>query len=830
MEGADKIAQQYDADVVLRAATSPLHCGCRIRCRDSDATDQLNTVCLSTLSPVTGQSSPTLRPSSSYSRHSRPSRTAAQHSAASQPASQPASCVLLCAMSAGPLPSASAGDGLRVHVMPHSPKRPTVATGAAAAALHSPTSASSASAASTAASATSAAHSSPRFFDPSVSLSSLPPSLLTHYSTHRSELDLFDAAIRRKAASMVGKLHNIDVVVGIPFYTEITNIISVLVTLKQVFRQRRQPALLLVIGEFARSDMVEQIPLHQLEDDEDEMEEECGVEESEECDRQYEERLTAVHIESFWKPHPKYASKPFTVRALQVMADRANGGRGAHLIIMDADIQFNHWELSAMSLMRALLDPLMALNSKDQQSQTEDERRSGSLEQSHTQSSEQSDSGDAGASGVAATASDGSVASSVRTRSLSNGTSFHPQFPLRDLDRPPAASFVLLNAPRSFIADDALVHLFSYLLTFSYTGQHIHQSHGGEFSIHKQLNRSLLQDESIVYRHCYCVEAQMVCRALLEPTPTASSPVGEQHQYGGYVLEMLMKGKWHAKINLDKLLQLDSSNNARLDLVSEKIFTDALLFASLQLCTTAGRVHLRTGGLTKTPNPDPNQQSVAVLCPIATKKEMLRAVKQYYLQLLAAQADGSLPIDSSIVQELIPQLHSKLAKLPGDKGWNHVVTALPAHTAHTGHLAVGSHLTRNTSSSLSRSGSSPHVKRAVSDEQLLVFGCEEWSRYTMELLRVFRDATLTATPTDDKQRARDSSRRQAALTANRVVWLLGTLAFLNQHSHGSWGDMHVAMHSTYAPVFRRRFLTDICGIDSEEADRVSQHDARMQPT
>ena len=40
------------------------------------------------------------------------------------------------------------------------------------------------------------------------------------------------------------------------------------------------------------------------------------------------------------------------------------GGTGLTCMIMDADIQFNHWELSAMSLMRALLDPLMQLKGK----------------------------------------------------------------------------------------------------------------------------------------------------------------------------------------------------------------------------------------------------------------------------------------------------------------------------------------------------------------------------------------------------------------------------------------------------------------------------------
>ncbi len=35
-------------------------------------------------------------------------------------------------------------------------------------------------------------------------------------------------------------------------------------------------------------------------------------------------------------------------------------GAGAHLLIVDADIQFNHWELSAKSLVCALLNPLLA--------------------------------------------------------------------------------------------------------------------------------------------------------------------------------------------------------------------------------------------------------------------------------------------------------------------------------------------------------------------------------------------------------------------------------------------------------------------------------------
>ena len=622
----------------------------------------------------------------------------------------------------------------------------------------------------------------PRFFNDLHSLHSLPSSLLAHYSTARAELDAFDSIIRRKAADLRHKLDDIDVVVGIPFYTEITNIISVLVTLKEVFQQRRQHACLLVIGEFSRSDLVESIPLHQLEDHTDDPEEEEDV-------RGGGSRRSYVHIETFWKPHPKYASKPFTVRALQVMADSANDGHGAHLLIMDADIQFNHWELSAMSLMRALLDPLMQLKGK-KETGTE-------YHNHHTQEPSPHPS----AAAAAAAASGLQPPTDATTRRAST-TSFHPQFPLRDLDRPPAASFVILNAPRSFIADDALIHLFSYLMAFAYTGQHIHQSHGGEFSIHRQLNRSLLADESIVYRGCYCVEAQMVCRALHEEEVALGSPQDSEsgqgeggQEYGGYVLEMLMKGKWHAKINLNKLLQLDGQNAARLDLVTEKLFTDAILFSSLGLHSTPGKVHLRTGGLTKTPNPDPNQQSMKVLCPVATKKEILLMIKSYYVILLGQQADGSLPIDSLIVQELIPLLHSKLAKLPGEKGWNHVINRRGA-----GHGATGG------------------------QDKYLVFGPEEWARYTMEVMRIFTGAWQGGGSGEDGK-ARQGKVRAACIGANRIIWLLGALAFLNEVSKEGWGVMHQVMHSRYAPVFRRRYLVDIMGMKEQEAEEMARKES-----
>jgi len=47
------------------------------------------------------------------------------------------------------------------------------------------------------------------------------------------------------------------------------------------------------------------------------------------------------------------------------------------------------------------------------------------------------------------------------------------------------------------------------------------------------------------------------------------------------ILEWLMKGKWHAKITLSKLLRVEpETERTRLDFVSEKLFDDCLFFAS----------------------------------------------------------------------------------------------------------------------------------------------------------------------------------------------------------------------------------------------------------
>ncbi|ELR21567.1 uncharacterized protein ACA1_227370 [Acanthamoeba castellanii str. Neff] len=197
-----------------------------------------------------------------------------------------------------------------------------------------------------------------------------------------------------------------------------------------------------------------------------------------------------------------------------------------------------------------------------------------------------------------------------------------------------------------------------------------------------------------------------------------------------------MKGKWHAKITLSKLLAIDpKTDRTRLDFVTEKLFDDALLFASLGIgadhslhpCVTNG-----TGGLSKRQQPDPRQQSMRVLAPPATRKELVVASKDYYQRLLTnhlTQGAADLPLESSLVQELLPALHSRAWK------------------------------PRN-----GREGYSLFVSKAQQSwteeerEHHFVFGAQEWARHLMELLRIYQRST------NDRQ-------RQAVLEANRLVWL-----------------------------------------------------------
>jgi hypothetical protein len=96
----------------------------------------------------------------------------------------------------------------------------------------------------------------------------------------------------------------------------------------------------------------------------------------------------------------------------------------------------------------------------------------------------------------------------------------------------------------------------------------------------------------------------------------------------------------------------------------------------------------------------------------------------------------------------------------------------------------------------------PHTLQSWTEEERehhFVFGAQEWARHLMELLRIYQRST------NDRQRCtavtphvppvRPSHPppvcvcRQAVLEANRLVWLVGATAFLNDCAPGSWGDM-----------------------------------------
>jgi hypothetical protein len=205
------------------------------------------------------------------------------------------------------------------------------------------------------------------------------------------------------------------------------------------------------------------------------------------------------------KPHRRFQGKPWSVRAAQLVAAAAH----AHLIIVDADIQFNHWELSAHSLARTLLDPLQGMMPTRAPAVVSADVPEG-----------------APASGAALPA----PSSSPRTPRMSC------------LFAAPAAAMVSLVAPRSFQSDDGIVHIFSVLLMHACLGTHVHQPHGGEFSLHADFNAALIEappGDGVrampppQYNDSYCVQSQLLTRALATGAH-------------GPVVERLMRGKWCA--------------------------------------------------------------------------------------------------------------------------------------------------------------------------------------------------------------------------------------------------------------------------------------------
>ena len=430
--------------------------------------------------------------------------------------------------------------------------------------------------------------------------------------------------------------------------------------------------------------------------------------------------------------------KPWSVRAGQLLAAAAN----AHLVIVDADIQFTHFELSAHSLMRTLLDPLQGLMPQSADAPAEEQSSAGT---------------------VAA----------------------------------PPASMVSLNAPRSYLSDDGIVHLFSALLMHASLGTHVHQPMGGEFSLHARFNTALLSETEggmlpqVVYDDAYCVQAQLLTRALM----------GDH----GPVVERLMRGKWHAKIGLAKILHAPAHGKSRIDLVTERMFDDIMALSAARCTGALGDVELiaagRTfrlskdggsnafvawvrrsrqlegthveaaAGTTASPRryavgrpqgsvyPDPLAQQMCVLAPPISRKEIWAALKANLREFFTRDL-ASLPERCSFADEVLPLLH---CACNAPRGAFRVADA--KGTTH---------------------GSEPAAA---------VFGPEAWARATISLLIAYR----AAPPGSDA--------RRAVVHANRLSWLLGALAFLNSTVAGDWGAAHEHL-DIYRVAFRTAYLRD----------------------
>jgi len=531
-----------------------------------------------------------------------------------------------------------------------------------------------------------------------------PSCLEATHSRSVADTKEFDAAIHKKIGLLSHKLDGISAVVGVPYYNELSNVISVIVTMREVFQQRKLNVLIVVLGEFDRSDLVELINAEE-------------IEEGEGNDEPY------VRIETFWKPAPKFKFKPWSVRCFQLMAAAANKGAGTHVLVVDADVQFNHWELSAHSLINTLLGPLLAHDSQSEEG-----------------------SGD------------------LQLGPVSIPACPHP------------ALAVCLNAPRSFHADDGLVHAFSFLMVYAMLGVEVHQIHGGEFSIHSSLNKALLADATLVHHDTYCLQEQVTVRAL---TGVGDCPAGD-------VAEFLMKGKWHAKISLSKLVNpCTPDGRSKLHLVAERLFGEALLLQSEKINTCEGKMVGCLGGLSVRQDPDPQLQTMRVLAPPAARREMLHTLKAFFTDLLVAhltEGHVHLPVSSVFVQTTVPLLHIACRKDIG-RGYLHILPAAPE-----GGLAAGG--------------------------GALVFGPREWATNTCELLSIYAASnTLVKSSPDLSFRGgslqeRADLVRRAAVTATCLVWLLATIAFLNRQCRGTWGDMNAALKSDYMHIFRETYLAN----------------------
>jgi len=81
----------------------------------------------------------------------------------------------------------------------------------------------------------------------------------------------------------------------------------------------------------------------------------------------------------------------------------------------------------------------------------------------------------------------------------------------------------------------------------------------------------------------------------------------------------------------------------------------------------------------------------------------------------------------------------------------------------------------------------------VSDKVL--FGAEHWAQATFQLLALYKNTPVEA-----------AEQRLVVLRANRLVWLIGAVSFLNDAVSLRWGAMKQRANEVYAPTFRRCFL------------------------
>ncbi len=360
----------------------------------------------------------------------------------------------------------------------------------------------------------------------------------------------------------------------------------------------------------------------------------------------------------------------------------------------------------------------------------------------------------------------------------------------------PAAA-VSLNAPRSFLSDDGIVHLFSALVMHACLGTHCAQPHGGEFSVRADANAALLHASApVFYDESYCVQAQLLTRAL----------AGD----AGPVVERLMRGKWHAKIGLAKILDAGAGGKSRIDLVTERMFDDAAWLASAGIRGAAGRVHVIAANKTYTlaqddgggaasdwvdrsrqmepggghlsaaagvsnaaprqgyPGvyPDPLAQQMCVLAPPIARREIMAALKRFLRDFLAHDLAHMPDACNLFSLEVLPVLHA-------------------ACNAPRGAFRVAPAATEE-----------PPIGMADCDERdrsAIVFGASAWARATISLMRAY----AAALPRSDA--------RRSVVHANRLSWLLGTLAFLNASVADDWGAAHQRMDAYFA-AFRAEYL------------------------